>query len=99
ILARAPRLLKPLVLIGGMVEHEFNNYAESTIMRGFQKSFEIFESTVAGMHRVIIRNVVAIIAQGGWEKGHEPERVDSEFLKIVELLREAGEITDAIVVA
>jgi hypothetical protein len=51
------------------------------------------------MNGVVIRDVVAIVAQGRREEWHEPYRADPEFLEVVELLFEAGEITNAIAVA
>src|SRR5450755_5136856 len=51
------------------------------------------------MDRVVIRDVVAIVAQRGREEWHEPYRADSQFLEVVELCFKPREITDAIPVA
>src|SRR5579864_1314550 len=51
------------------------------------------------MNGVVIRDVIAIIAQGRGEERHEPYGADPEFLQVVELLLEPGEITNAIPVA
>lgn len=51
------------------------------------------------MDRAIIRNVVAIIAQRGWEERHQPDGIDPQIPQIVELLSEALEIPNAVAIA
>ena len=51
------------------------------------------------MNRCVVRNVVPIIAQRRWVKRQEPDGGDPKVLEIVESLREAGEIADAIRIA
>jgi hypothetical protein len=47
----------------------------------------------------VIRDVVAIVAQGRREEWHEPYRADPQFLEVVELPFKPLKITDAIPVA
>jgi hypothetical protein len=51
------------------------------------------------MDSVVIRDVVAIVAQRRGEEGHEPYRADPQFLEVVELRFKPWKITDAIPVA
>src|SRR5450755_197668 len=51
------------------------------------------------MDRVVIRDVVAVVAQWGREEWHEPYRADPQFLEVVELCFKPLKITDAIPVA
>jgi hypothetical protein len=51
------------------------------------------------MDCVVIRDVVAIVAQRRGEEWHEPYRADPQFLEIVELFFKPLKITDAIPVA
>src|ERR1700674_4501952 len=51
------------------------------------------------MNRSVIRNVVPIIAQWRWVKREKPDGGNPQFLQIVESLREAGEIPDAVSIA
>jgi len=51
------------------------------------------------MDCVVVRDVIAVVAQRRGEERHEPYRVDAEFLQVVELLFKPLKITDAIPVA
>ena len=48
------------------------------------------------MDRSVVRDVVAVVAQWRGEERHQPDGIDAQFLKIVELLRQSAEIADAI---
>ena len=48
------------------------------------------------MNGSVIRNVVAVIPQRRGEKRHQPYRIHTEFLQVIESLREASEIADAV---
>src|ERR1700726_3781541 len=48
------------------------------------------------MHCVVIRDVIAIVAQGRGEEWHEPYRAAPHFPNVVELLFQPSKITDAI---
>ena len=47
---------------------------------------------------MIVRNVVAVIAQRGREEGHQPDCVDPELLQIIQFLFETSEVADAIAI-
>src|ERR1700722_117363 len=51
------------------------------------------------MHRPVICDVVAVIAQWRREEWHEPDRVDPKLLKIIELLFKPLKISNPIPVA
>ena len=51
------------------------------------------------MDGVVVRDVVAIVAQRRGEEWHEPYCVDSQFLEVVELPFQPWKITDAIPIA
>ena len=63
VIVRTARFLKPGVLVRGVVQHHLNDDANSALVGPVQKGFEVFEYSVAGVHRVIIGDVVAVIAQ------------------------------------
>src|ERR1700744_6144287 len=68
-------------------------------MRRVQKRLKILNRPVSSIHRRIVGNVISIVAQRRWIKRQKPNRVDSEFLQVVELLRQPAKIADAVVVA
>src|ERR1700722_16232056 len=51
------------------------------------------------MNRSVVRNVVSIIAQWRWVKRKKPYGGNPKFLQIIESLRKAGEIPDAVGIA
>jgi len=49
--------------------------------------------------RIVVRDIVAIIAKRRREKWHQPYRADPQFLEVIELLFKPEEIPDPIAVA
>ena len=68
-------------------------------MRGIQKRLEIIQRAVVRMDGIVVGDVVAVVAQRGREKWHEPKSVDAQVLQIIELLHQTGKVADAVVVA
>ena len=82
-----------------MVRDHLDDDANPSIMRAGEESFEIGERAIAWMNGAVIGNIVTIVAQGRWEEWHKPDRVDSQFLHVVESLRKSLKIADAVIVA
>ena len=55
--------LKPGMLIGGVVDHQFDHHLHVAVMRSFQKCAEVLNRSVVGMHVHVVGNVIAIITQ------------------------------------
>ena len=87
------------MLVRGVVQHHFDDDADSALVRGVQETLEIVQGAVAGMDRGVVGDVVAVVAQRRREKGHQPDGVDAQILQIIQLLREAAEVADAVAVA
>jgi len=51
------------------------------------------------MHVPVIRDVVAVVFERRGEERQKPQARDPEAFEIVELLRQPGEVADAVVVA
>ena len=49
IVARASRLLEPGMLVGGMVQHHFDDYADSALMCYLKKVLEVIKNAIIGM--------------------------------------------------
>jgi hypothetical protein len=47
----------------------------------------------------VVRDVVAVVSQRRRIERQQPQRVDAEPLEVLELLRQAREVADAVVVA
>src|SRR6516164_6387342 len=61
VLAGAAGLLKPGMLIGGMIQHHFDDDADAAGMRCFEKPLEVVESAVIGMNRAVVRDIVPVV--------------------------------------
>ncbi len=60
---------------------------------------EVVERAVARVDVQVVGDVVAVVAQRRGKEGQQPEAGDAEALQVVELLREALKVADAVVVA
>ena len=60
---------------------------------------EIVERAVARMDVPVVGDVVAVVLERRGEERQQPQAGDAEPLQVVELLRQAGEVADAVVVA
>ena len=95
---RAPRRLEPRMLVGGVVDDELGDDAD--VRGGAPPSTNRSKScqrAVARMDVLVVGDVVSVVAQRRRIEGQQPERVDAEALQVVELLRQAGEVADAVV--
>src|SRR5579871_680897 len=82
-----------------MVQHHLDNYFDIALMRCRQKRLEVVQRSVERMYGPIVGNVIAVVPQRGREERHQPDRRDPEIAQVVELLRQALEVTNAISVA
>src|SRR5579862_8246826 len=87
------------MLIGGVVQNHFNDDADFAFVGGVKDFAEILQRSIAGMNRVIVRNVVAVIAQRGREERHQPDRIDPQLSQVIKLLFEPGKVANAIGIA
>ncbi len=83
------RPLEPRVLVARVVDDEFRDDAQSPRVRFLQKRPEIRQRAVLRIDAVIIRDVVAVVAQRAGIKRQQPDRRDPQALQIVELGHQA----------
>ena len=74
------------MLIAGVIDHQLGDDPNPAAMRLAQKRLEVGERTVVRMDRRVVGDVVSVIAQRRRIEGQQPENVDAQVLKIVELL-------------
>ena len=68
-------------------------------VRLVDEAIEVLQRAVARMDVLVVGDVVAVVAQRRRVERQQPQRVDAEALEVVELLGQAGEVADAVVVA
>src|SRR5215472_11198272 len=64
-----------------------------------QERLEIVQRSVERMHGPVVGNVVAVVPQRGRKERHQPDRGYPEVAEVVEFLRQALEVSNAISVA
>ncbi len=96
---RPPCALEPAVLVGGVVDHQLGDDAQSARVRRHHELAEVGQRAVVGMHAAIVGDVIAVVAARARIEGQHPDRGDAEIDDVVELLQQAREIADAVVVA
>src|SRR6476619_7987247 len=87
------------ILIGGVIDHEFSNNAQPTLVCRVEKGTEIVKRAVVRIDVEIVGDVIAVILQGRRIKREQPDRADTEFLEIIELLDQSTKIANPIRVA
>ena len=84
------------MLIGGMVNHQFDDHPDLPTAGLFEEILEILESPVGGVYGKIIGDIIAVVAHRRWIKRKQPKRVDSQFLEVSQLLAKSAKIPDAV---
>src|SRR6185437_7804467 len=89
---------EPRMLVGGVVHNEIDDDAHSTLFAATGELNKVAERAVAGIDRIIIADVVAIVAAGRALKWHEPQRGDSHTLQVIEPAKKALEVSHSVAV-
>ena len=92
------RFLKPAVRVRRVVEHEVRDNPYAPSVRLVNKCHEIVQRAVLRGDLVIVPNVVTAVASRGVVEGRQPEAVDAQPLEVVQLGREAAQVTVPVVV-
>src|SRR5690348_4720963 len=87
------------MLIRSVIQYHFDDDANVPLVGRRQKCFEILQRAVAGVHRAVVRDVIAIIAQRGWIEWEQPDCVHSQFVQVVEFLLKASKVAYAVSIA
>jgi hypothetical protein len=95
----ATRFLEPRILIRGVIDDQLRDHTQPALMRRGKEGAEVIERSVVRVDVEIIRDVVAVIAQGRRIKREQPDRGHAQFLEIIEFLDQPAEIADAVAVA
>jgi len=91
--------LEPGMSIGGVVDDQLYDDPQLASLRFLHEAPEVLHCAEVGIDQAIIRDVVAVIAAGRGIEGQQPKGRHAQVAQIVQLLGEAGEIPDAVVVA
>ena len=95
---RAARGLKPGMLVGGMVDHQFGDDLQTPRVRLADEGTEVGQGAVLGMNVLVIGNIVAVVPHRRRIERQQPQGVHAQILEIIQALNQAAEIADPIVV-
>jgi hypothetical protein len=84
------------MLDGGVVDHEVDQHAHAALLAGVRQLDEITQRPVAGIDRVMVGDVVAVVLAGRFLERHEPDRVDAQPVEVIEAPLQALEVADAV---
>ena len=88
---RSPGPLKPGMLVGCVVDHQFGNDADAVGMCGGDEPLHIGQCAIVGMDAPVIADVVPVVQSRRRVKRQQPDGVDPEAGDIVELARSGRE--------
>ena len=70
-------------MIGGVIDHEFSNNAQSTLVCRVEKGAEIGKRPGVRIDGEIVGDDIPDIVLGRRIKREQPDRADTEFLEII----------------
>ena len=91
--------LEPGMLVRRVVDHQLGDDPQAAAMCLAQEDAEVIQRAQVGIDALVVGDVVAVVAQRRRVEGQQPERRDAQIVQVVEPLRQAGEIADAVAVA
>ena len=94
--ARAP---EPGMLVRGVIDDEFGDDAQPAPLRFGDEAAEVLHRAEVGIDRAVVGDVVTVVAAGRRIERQQPDGGDAELLQIIELLGQAREVADAVIVA
>ena len=93
------RPFEPGVLVGCVVNNQLGDNFEIPGVRFLQKTLKIPDRPVGGMHTGVVRDIIAVVPPWRRVKRQHPDRVNAQIMQIIQLTREAAEVTHAVAVA
>ncbi len=93
-----PGGLEPGVLVGGVVDHEVDQYPHAALFAAMGELDKVAERSKALVDIVVVGDVVAVVAAGRGLERHQPDRGDAEPVEIVEPAGQSAEIADPVAV-
>ena len=84
------------MLVRRVIQHQLGDHAQSAPVSFAQKALKIAQRAIGGMNLGVIGDIVTIVAQRRRTEGQQPDRRHAQVLEVVQLLRQAAEVTDAV---
>jgi hypothetical protein len=81
-----------------VVEHHVEHNMQIVLLRLGQQMVEILERSVLRIDCFVVGDVIPEIDLRRWIDGREPDGVHAEMLQIVEVLRDAVQVANAVAI-
>ncbi len=94
----AARRLEPRVPVRRVIDDELRDDLQPSRVSLVEEPANVLERAVLRMHALVMRDVIAVVAQRRFVEGQQPQAGDAEAFEVIELLHQAREITNAIAV-
>ena len=92
-------LPEPEVLVGGVVQHQIHDDADVPFFCLGNQAVHVGKGAEHGVNVLIVGDIVAVVVLGGLEHRGQPDGVDAQFLQIVQLGDDAGNVAQPVAVA
>lgn len=94
----ASRLLEPLMLIAGVVDHQIHQRLHPPFVAALDEALDVLDRAVLVRDAVVVRDVIAHVDLGRLVDRTQPDDVDTQLLDVVQLGDDAGKVADAVIV-
>lgn len=91
--------LEPLVIAGGVAEHHIEHDADLALVGLCDELVKVVHRAIHGIDGAIVRDVVAAVTLGRGVERRQPQVVHAQPSQVVELARNARQVTHAVAVA
>jgi hypothetical protein len=95
----AARPLEPGMLVRGMIDHELGDHPQLAALGFLHEAPELLHGAEVGIDATVVRDIVAVVTPRRGIERQQPQGGNPELMQIIELLCEADEISDAVVIA
>ena len=96
---RLPALLKPGMLVRGVVDNQVHKDPHAHLMCAVQHLSEEIQVAVIGMDVHVVRDVIAEVRIRRRIDRRKPDRIDPEAFDVVQLLQHPVQVSDAVTVS
>ncbi len=94
----AARALEPGVVRRGVVDDEVDQHPQAPVLRGAGEGDEVAQCAEPWVDRVVVGDVVAVVAVRAGKEGQQPDAGGAERLDVVEPVRQSAEVADPVAV-
>ena len=92
-------LLKPLMTVGGVIEHHIQHDADAALCGLRHHLLKVFHSPVAGINPIVIFHIVSVVPLGRHEEGRQPDIIHTQLLNVIQLPDYAPQISKSVPIA